>query len=1206
MTGRGQEDAASRKVRASRGGRANEAGSLYRSGVAAYLAAHGLAGRGVEAAGYLPGGSAPVALSFETGEAVDDIRCVLANDSTLRLQAKRACGADDHLSATVAQWTGQVEDLRSGDKIGLATAEPKGPVKDLGAALDRYKRSVPGSMLPGEKRALAAVTDRFPAGTSAQTADRVLDAAVVMAVAVSCSSDEGFRSVANLLDGTVVPVGSGSAAIAVLQRAFQVQAVAGTGSDIDDWLQTLAEAGLPVFPDADGPAGPRRRAELNAVAAYRARLAARDGVLEYSLVADDLPPMTYSPLADSLRVVVPGHGDSAFLATARRWPRMLLTGLPGMGKSTALEQAAARWAADGCAPLPVLVPLREVARRNPRSAAEITLSILIEVATVAVPEHEQVPLRRVLLQAAASGEAVLLLDGLDECRDHRAVVADGLAAVTRDVSPDTGIILTTRDSGLQASVRLKLPEARLTEPAWLTSVLNQLLRHAADYRIPDADRDQWVRQRFQQLEELLSSHRDLCRIPLFAVLLTLLLARPASKTLPTGRARLLAEAVRDAVERWELRRLSETDSRRDMHGDQLLDGYGEIAHTLLNGPSGGSAGTVNAALESMLAKDWGLAPAEARARARDIRWFWDDHVGVFVTSAGTGNVEPRSRVFAEIGDAMWAASRQEPATWRAWLDSALTDESHREPVVLAAALSAEIATGLIQDAAQATDRAVRSRALMWAADAILDGAQPPVEPLTILIRTLTEAATSPGADADIPGGMERLHTRASRPGWQFMLSAATLPLPPTLRDQRDHALARFALETDERAILEALAALADAEADASGMLEPAQEAAIHRLLSLPIPERKSASAEPPATSGQGYRRSHVKLLPGHRQAAAQSAKYVAQLGQDAADAIYRITHRGPVGDYWRVQAQLTALGFEDPEPTRGLKRAYSSLQEWDMWAAWDAFFAAAAAPSAPRLLTSAERWRYPNIATLDDVLDANNVTIDALNLAVTTEQPLLSGCIRAAAHAADLDTPGLCAEANAILDDWSDGNREVIDVIFAPSSAPSPAYDAARIDPQDTNVLIEALGATSEWLSDIAREILATAANPLIAQRAAGRIPQIPPDRRPNAAVVAIANDPNPPEAAARLLGGKDPLTRVGAAFAAEILAKSGSPEAWISVLLNARADDDLLVRLAAGADAAVAESAAYWSCADCSQANEMSLRKCISCGQETRPSPSR
>jgi hypothetical protein len=179
----------------------------------------------------------------------------------------------------------------------------------------------PGAFPPGEEKALVAVRARLPAGTSAETAEWVLDAAIVMTVAASSPRDEGFRSVANLLDGSVVRVGSGSKAIAALQRAFQVQAAAGTGSGLDEWLQILTEAGLEVIPDADGKAGQRRRAELDAVAAHRARLASRDGVLEYSLLADDLPPMTYKPLGDSLRVWVPGQAPSGehFLVTARRF-----------------------------------------------------------------------------------------------------------------------------------------------------------------------------------------------------------------------------------------------------------------------------------------------------------------------------------------------------------------------------------------------------------------------------------------------------------------------------------------------------------------------------------------------------------------------------------------------------------------------------------------------------------------------------------------------------------------------------------------------------------------------------------------------------------------------------------------------------------------------------------------------------------------------
>lgn len=115
-----------------RGGAANEAGSLHRGGVAAYVAAHGLVGQGLVAAGYQACAPVPVALRFETGDEVDDIRCELSDGAVLLLQAKRSCGADRHLTATVKQWTSQLPHLSAGDRIGLATRTARGAVRDLG------------------------------------------------------------------------------------------------------------------------------------------------------------------------------------------------------------------------------------------------------------------------------------------------------------------------------------------------------------------------------------------------------------------------------------------------------------------------------------------------------------------------------------------------------------------------------------------------------------------------------------------------------------------------------------------------------------------------------------------------------------------------------------------------------------------------------------------------------------------------------------------------------------------------------------------------------------------------------------------------------------------------------------------------------------------------------------------------------------------
>jgi hypothetical protein len=56
--------------------------------VAAYLAAHGLAGAAVEAVGYVEGGPYPVSMTLESGDAVDDIRCGLRTCASRRMAVR--------------------------------------------------------------------------------------------------------------------------------------------------------------------------------------------------------------------------------------------------------------------------------------------------------------------------------------------------------------------------------------------------------------------------------------------------------------------------------------------------------------------------------------------------------------------------------------------------------------------------------------------------------------------------------------------------------------------------------------------------------------------------------------------------------------------------------------------------------------------------------------------------------------------------------------------------------------------------------------------------------------------------------------------------------------------------------------------------------------------------------------------------------------
>jgi hypothetical protein len=1185
---------------ASRGGRANEAGSLHRSGIAAYLAAYGLAGRGLEAAGYPETGPAPVTLAFETGDAVDDIRCGLADGTTLWLQAKRACRADAQLVATVAQWTGQVPMLRPGDRIGLATAEPSRVVRDLGLALDRRRQLVAGIIPPGEKRAIEAVRSRMPAGVPALIAEQVLDAAIVMVVASSGPRDEGFRSVANLLDGTVVPAGSGSKAVRELQGAFQRQAAAGTGSGLDDWIRILGEADVDVFPDADGTAGQRRKAELDAIAAHRARLASRDGVLTFSLLAPGLLPVTYEPLADSFQVSVDAQDQTGkpFLIMGRRWPQMLLTGLPGMGKSTALEQAAARWAADSGAPIPVLVPLRDIATRNPRRGTDVTLPTLIEAATAGVPKRECVPLRRALESAAHSGEVILLLDGLDECEDRHGVVADGVAKVLSELPADTGVLLATRRSALTAARKLSLPVAELIAPKWLDSALSRLLRHAAvSAQIPDIEKDRWVRERVVQLDAIRSSHPDLWAVPLLATLLTLLVIQRPDASLPISRARLLLEAVQGTVEKWELTRLRETGHSPAIRGEQLNDGYGEIAHAVATGSGRCPVDGVRQKIAVMLADGWDLAPREAIAVAQEIMRFWDDHVGVFVASPG-GEVTPRSRIFAEIGDAIWAI-RQDSGTQREWIRDSLCDDNYREPVVLAASLSPGIACELIDAASRGTDPGRRSRALLWAADAAIEGAEPPGSSLNGLLSGLAQAARAAAEPEASDGESVGETALVRRPGWRYAVRIARLPLPRPMRAARNAALTGLASDEYERLLAGALATLTDAHTDSLGELRPEQAASVRNLLDMALPARERAASAPAQSPGtvKGFRR-QPRLLSGHQQAAEQAAMYARQLGPAAVSAIYRIAHNGTISGYYRVSDRMTALGYSDPEPRRVPDMSGLFMRMGRLWDEWMVFLTAAASIAEPRPLALAERWRYPHLAALGDILEAGQTGLHAIEDALSADTMLLRGWIKAAARAVGLDLPAISAEAGVALQAWPAGNQDAADIMLAPpppSSSP-PAFRAARLGDDDIDVLIDALGATSEWLSGVACAILRTAGEPAIGRRAADRAPHIPVYLRGNAVIVAVANDRNPLAAAELLLDGDDPPSRAAAAAAALLLSGAADAESWKPVLDRAQTDDDMTVRLAAGTDEATAQEGKYWSCQSCGKINAAATRQCAAC----------
>ena len=230
--------------------------------------------------------------------------------------------------------------------------------------------------------------------------------------------------------------------------------------------------------------------------------------------------------------------------------------------------------------------------------------------------------------------------------------------------------------------------------------------------------------------------------------------------------------------------------------------------------------------------------------------------------------------------------------------------------------------------------------------------------------------------------------------------------------------------------------------------------------SAPCPPASRTPARSAFRTRAGHARpasKQAKPLPGHIQAAEQAARYAPQLGSDAASAIYQIARRGSLRQYSRVRAQLTALGYQDPDPPRvSLSPEGISLGELTehFWDPWEVLLQAAASIAPPRPLSRSERWRYPDIAELADVLDIENASLDGINHALSTDPAFLAGWLRAVARAVELGPAGNRCPGTGRAPVLARGETAPsCTSCSAPPSAPAPGCDPARLAAADVTLL---------------------------------------------------------------------------------------------------------------------------------------------------------
>lgn len=681
--------------RGSVAGASGDAGTEYRRGVAAYAVAHGLAGVPLPNIG-VPSDYARVAsVSLETDDPVDDIRIDFDSGWRALVQAKRSLSGGRPLKKAAEQWVKAAEAGLNPekDRLVIVAGELNGSMKHLQRVLDRERTDHAGAPTGPEDGELKGVRKLLGA-LDKQKQDLVLKCAVIWELQVEEPGDLGAQLAVNHLrfvvaDGTHET--ASDAWKALLTASGRTARLRG-GFKIAGWLDALRGERIEIRSTGSAPAAVleiRRRAMQR----YISRLERQGTQLDLRSLGAELPELPLAEADANIKVSTdagdPRNASELIWAFLRRG-RIVLTGLPGGGKTTALRQLAAQLASDPSLPLPVRVSLPEV---NRAGAEDGFRDRLIAVAVRECRSVDQPELiREINERLDRDGGIALLLDSLDETYDQRSKVVSEIADLVADLPAGVCILLSTRDVAYGQASTLGWPSLRLQSPSGIASTVTAVLEAAAGQaRVDPTDRPDWVNQRAEWVRSTLEQDEQLRETPLLPVLLALLAVRRSTQSLPTQRARILEAVVKHVIADHEVQRRAGR-TLGPLTGTALnmatMQAFTTEAAEILNSQGLADAESVTAAIAADLREPWALASAQATAAAQDaVRLF--DETGIFVMSGADGTIAPRVTLFAEIGDAMRIVWRPQEAP--AWVAARIAAQQF-EPLVLACALGPSVAS----------------------------------------------------------------------------------------------------------------------------------------------------------------------------------------------------------------------------------------------------------------------------------------------------------------------------------------------------------------------------------------------------------------------------------------------------------------------------------------------------------------------------------
>jgi NACHT domain len=878
--------------------------------VAGIVAAHGLLSKGIALLGLPDAGPHPVSVAFETMDAVDDIVIELSDGTRVYMQAKRIYGDDSTFESAVRQLVSMLDDLQDGDRLVVVSADARGNVKELPEAL-RVRRAE-GVLKSTHQKALDALAKRVGLSRGSTRFEKFCDAVYAWHVSADSAEDGGYQLSAALLDNTVVETPHGAAAFGVLLARMHSEAGSASRSRIDDWWAWLNDARLPLLAGSNGLAAQRLTVERDAMGRYRRRLSSRKDMVEFALISDDHPPVRVPDMLASIRVARSAESDTGYdlMEAVRRHQHVVLLGLPGAGKTSAVVQLAAHLAEDRDAPLPIFTKLQRACRAI-NDAHDITIPLLVNDAIRNAPEQERAILAEVLARELTAGCALLICDGLDECGSRASTVADGLARLREGFSPDVGLVVTTRPSSSGPARKLALRESWLTKPIRGDAVQRQILDSVmARLKLTDEQRT----ARRAKLKQVQSDQPEIARIPLLGNLIALLVGVGRDTHSADTVADILEKAVEQSLSRWEAHRSragsSDEPTASLLSNGLLWDGFIEIGRLLAREPIC-TRSDATARVEEVLVEHWSKGTRDAQALAPHVVNFWDAAISVFVEDH-TGVLTARSRVFADLADALWV-SRSSNSAKVEWIRESVIHENRYENFLLACMKVPDL-PDLAMSVVDDTD--AKRRLVQWLCDAAAE--------ITLsdsaISGVLDHLAAEAHRTADwIPQRVEAAYPEGASPqerqklkdghAWPFVRKAAALPLPPHLRARRDALIAEIRSDPERAYTAITLASTTDAQLD-SRLLNQNEISALTSLLALPRPVADDRLVQ---TARHRYAIRPVEpMISGRAEAMLRATRCLDQLPDGSAEKVVGLIKSTTEDNAIKIEFELEKHGYRGP------------------------------------------------------------------------------------------------------------------------------------------------------------------------------------------------------------------------------------------------------------------------------------------------------